>query len=158
MAHLASLQQYDNTFLRAYTKVVPQELGLRAPTLAEARAADQELWTRIFNLVEEHGWGLEDALHEITNIRGDIDQLMQPRPTAAGNPRPPQQLALEDIPRGGGNKKAIIGKNKARGKATATRHNRVEHPQSFGAISVIISIRAIVQTQIAPMHIAVISS
>ena len=35
-----------------------------------------------FNLVEEHGWGLEEALHGITNIRGDVEQLMQPRPRA----------------------------------------------------------------------------
>ena len=57
-------------------------MGLRAPNLAEAQAADRTIWTAIYDLVNEEDWGLEDALHEITVARSDLKSLMQPRPRA----------------------------------------------------------------------------
>ena len=61
---------------------------------------DTIIWGRVFELTDEHGWNLEEALHGITNIRGDIEQLMQPRPKMiVQSSHPRGQLALEDIPR-----------------------------------------------------------
>ena len=79
-AHLSSLKGLDNKLLTAYTNTVSPELGLRSPTIAEAREVDRIIWGRIFNLVEDHGWSMEDSIHEIATVRGDIDSLMQPRP------------------------------------------------------------------------------
>ena len=53
-----------------------------------------------FELVDEQDWTLEQALHEIGNARGAVEQRMQPRPTHdSSSGSSGDQLALEYIPR-----------------------------------------------------------
>ena len=97
-AHLSVLRLLDVRFMSAYTKVVPYDLGLRSVNLTEAQAADKSLWTSIFELIQEESWAWENALHEITSVRGDLMHLMQARPNNSSNPTPRHepQKALGD--------------------------------------------------------------
>ena len=113
-AHLQSLRQLDNKFLALHTNSLHPSLGLRGPTLIEAREADRVLWLRIFSLVDEQNWSFEQALHELTIVRGDLDVLMQPRPAlATGAPRPQPGRGRDT--RKPGPKKPVI-KNDTKGK------------------------------------------
>ena len=123
--------------MAASTTVVNPELGLRPPTIAEAREVDRTRWSRVFSLVDEHEWSLEQALHDITVIRGDIDVLMQPRPKVAGvqkqpQPQPRAYLALEDIQDRGRvpNVQKQHLKDKGKGKGKGKNGNR---PSAFGS-------------------------
>ena len=69
---------------------------------AELLDADRKLWHSIAGLVEDQKFTLDEALHEFTNVRGDVHSLLQPRartyapppaPHAPGGPREPQQAA-----------------------------------------------------------------
>ena len=48
---------------------------------AELLDADRKLWHSIAGLVEDQKFTLDEALHEFTNVRGDVHSLLQPRPT-----------------------------------------------------------------------------
>ena len=89
-------------FMSAFTKLVPYDLGLRSVNLTEAQAADRALWTSIFELIQEESWTWENALHEITSVRGDLMHLMQARPKHSSTPTPRHEnkkpLAIDDRP------------------------------------------------------------
>ena len=55
------------------------ESGLRAPTLPEFLHADKTVHSRIYKLVNEEQWELDEALHEFTHARQDIHVLLGPR-------------------------------------------------------------------------------
>lgn len=76
--HLQVWKKLDMKLLTFYTKRYSS--NLRAPDNQEAIEADQEMWTSIFKLVNEEGWHLNEATHEISEIRQDLRTLMQPRP------------------------------------------------------------------------------
>ncbi len=82
VAHLASLKQYYLKFIGYMTKKLEAESGLRPPTILEAQQADKAPMTTIFELVQERSWSADDALYEVTNIRSDMANLLQPRPRA----------------------------------------------------------------------------
>ena len=80
IAHLATLKQYFLRFLNLMTVKLDAETGLRNPTILEAQSADKALMTIVCDLVMEKGWGFDDALHEVTFIRAEINTLLQARP------------------------------------------------------------------------------
>ncbi|CAE8681276.1 unnamed protein product [Polarella glacialis] len=77
--HMASRKVFDNKFLNHFTKRYSEESGLRAPSLKETMEADRHLLEEVYKLVNDGGWSLDDALHEMTQVRQDMASLMQPR-------------------------------------------------------------------------------
>ena len=62
--------------------------GLRPPSILEAQQADCKLWQLIYSLVQDKDWKLNDAIFEITEVRGDMASLLQARPKPLQHPRP----------------------------------------------------------------------
>ena len=58
-------------------------MGLRAPSLAEAEAADAEL-CRQLNLLTSTGVSLDKAIHEVVMVRNSLDMWLQPRAISVG--------------------------------------------------------------------------
>lgn len=117
-AHLANLKAYSHKFLSFLTQRVDPETNLRNPNVIEAQHADQKIWGVISDLMSERGWGLDDALHELTHIRHDLPGLLQLRPRAARIPPPlptsnPRRF---DNPKGRGKGKNPKGSGKHKGK------------------------------------------
>ena len=81
-AHLASLKSYSSKVISHLTTRHEAESGLRAPSMVEAQHADQKIQQLVAELVVERSWSLDQALHEVTNIRADLAVLLQPRPKA----------------------------------------------------------------------------
>ena len=79
-AHLASLKAYSIKFMSHLTQRLDPETGLRSPTILEAQSADKQLWHIIAELISEKHWTLDQALHEMTHVRGDMAILFQARP------------------------------------------------------------------------------
>ena len=127
-AHVASIRLLDTKLLQLYTATVAPDLGLRPPTLQETMAADRTIWTSIFELVNKEGWGLEDALHELTTIRGDLKSRMQPRPKMAQSI--PRGSSYQNPNQSGGNKRPLAlmdkpsGKNKDKGKGKGKENGK----------------------------------
>ncbi|CAE7240878.1 unnamed protein product [Symbiodinium sp. CCMP2592] len=46
----------------------------------EAQAADRRCWEIIADLVNVQHWKLDDALHEVAEVRSDLHSLLAPRP------------------------------------------------------------------------------
>ncbi|CAE7709675.1 unnamed protein product, partial [Symbiodinium necroappetens] len=63
--------------------------GLRNVSTEEMLDADRKLWRSIATLVEEQGFSLDEALREMTHVRGDIATLMQARPRMPAMPPAP---------------------------------------------------------------------
>ena len=99
-AHLAVLKAFDAKVLELCTQTWQPGHGLRNVTAEELLDADRKLWHSIAGLVEDQKFTLDEALHEFTNVRGDVHSLLQPRartyapppaPHAPGGPRPPRK-------------------------------------------------------------------
>ena len=80
LAHLATMKQYYMRFINLMTTRMDAETGLRNPTILEAQSADKTLMNIACELVVEQKWCFDDAIHEITFIRAEINTLLQPRP------------------------------------------------------------------------------
>ncbi|CAE7304798.1 unnamed protein product [Symbiodinium sp. KB8] len=79
-AHLGALKMYNKKFLQlCFTKYEPAS-NLRGPTSLEAQAADKRSWEILSDLVNQHSWKLDDALHEVSEVRSDLASLLAPRP------------------------------------------------------------------------------
>ena len=89
--HLASWKRLDAKLMEAYCRKVPESSGLRRPNFEEFLDADKTLFLRVFELVNEKGWSLDEALHEFSTSRPDIDNLLQARlkPTPQQFPHAP---------------------------------------------------------------------
>ena len=115
-AHLASLKSYSSKFISHLTTRRDAESGLRVPSMVEAQHADQKIQQLVAELVVERSWSLDQALHEVTNIRPDLAVLLQPRPKAAKlptwNPDRSSPAKGKSYDKGFGKK----GKDKGRGK------------------------------------------
>ena len=77
-AHLNNLKAFDK---RVLDLALPDlaDNSLRGPTTQELLAADRKIWGTIGTLVSA-GWSLDEALYEVTSIRSDLSNLLQPRP------------------------------------------------------------------------------
>ncbi|CAE7294548.1 unnamed protein product, partial [Symbiodinium necroappetens] len=79
-AHLGALKMYNKKFLQlCFTKYEPAS-NLRGPTSLEAQAADKRAWEILSDLVNQRAWKLDDALHEVSEVRSDLASLLAPRP------------------------------------------------------------------------------
>ena len=80
IAHLATMKTYYLKFINLMTTRLEAETGLRNPTILEAQSADKTLMTIACELVMEKQWTFDDAIHEVTCIRAEINTLLQARP------------------------------------------------------------------------------
>ena len=85
-AHLAGLKALSLRFLHFMSQRFEAESHLRAPTVLEAQQADAKLWQLISSLVHDKAFSLNDALFEVTEVRGDLSSLLQPRPRVPSIP------------------------------------------------------------------------
>ncbi|CAE7502271.1 unnamed protein product [Symbiodinium sp. CCMP2592] len=79
-ARLGSLKLYNKRFMRICFTKYEAAASLRGPTTMEAQAADRRCWEIIADLVNVHHWKLDDALHEVAEVRSDLHSLLAPRP------------------------------------------------------------------------------
>ena len=77
-AHLNNLKAF---YKRVLDLALPDlaDSSLRGPTTQELLSADRKIWGAIGSLVSS-GWSLDEALYEVTSIRSDLSNLLQPRP------------------------------------------------------------------------------
>ena len=80
-AHLGALKMYQKRFLRLCFTKYESASNLRGPTSLEAQSADKRAWEIIAELVNQHAWKLDDALHEMSEVRADLSSLLAPRAT-----------------------------------------------------------------------------
>ena len=80
LVHLATMKHYYLRFINLMTTRLEAETGLRNPTILESQSADKTLMTSACDLVMEKQWSFDDAIHEITFIRAEINTLLQARP------------------------------------------------------------------------------
>lgn len=81
-AHLGTLKMYSHKFCNLAGARFDPDSGLRAPSCPELVQADQSLWQKIGDLYHR-GWTLDDAVHEICQVRSDMEALLQPRAAPA---------------------------------------------------------------------------
>ena len=79
-AHLSTLKKYVHRFLALASQRFDSDSGLRPPNVSELQMADQVLWGKIAELFNYKQWSLDDAIHELVEIRADMASLLQPRP------------------------------------------------------------------------------
>ena len=89
--HLATIKKFNERFLDLALNP-PIDTNLRPPSLQEILQADRAVWASIFELTSDHGWSLPDALNETAFCRGEMANLLQPRP------RPPRTSAHDAAP------------------------------------------------------------
>lgn len=106
--HLQPITAYHMKFMALYTERFEPDLNMRPPNVKEAQAAYLRVGAKVAALVNQDQWSLNDALHEYTAVRPDMDTLMQPRPKA-----PPAQRAAGPIP-------PVSGKGKSRASTPAS--------------------------------------
>ena len=75
-AHLQTLRTYERAFMRLAGTRFSADSGLRAPHVEELQAADRQVWYEVNALFQT----LDDALHEVCNVRCLLPSLLQPRP------------------------------------------------------------------------------
>ena len=63
----------DAKLMACYTQQYAAGNGLRSPNLTELMSADRILVQKIYQLVNEENWNLDDALHEYSTVRHHID-------------------------------------------------------------------------------------
>ena len=85
-AHLGNLKLLDSKMLAKYTATYPADSSLRAPNLKEFMVAERHVWEECYRLVNEENWTLDEALHELSTVRLDINMWLQPRPKAPSVP------------------------------------------------------------------------
>ena len=78
-AHLQTLRTYERAVMRLAGTRFSADSGLRAPHVEELQAADRQVWYEV-NALFQKGWTLDDALHEVCNVRCLLPSLLQPRP------------------------------------------------------------------------------
>ena len=117
--HLGTANALMRKFVALYSQYVPKELGLRAPSLAEAEAADVELCRRLGEKVQQ-GWTLDQALQDCVEGSAWLSSLLQLRPRmplSIADTRKRKHMAGESHAASVGKGK---GKGKGRNKGTGT--------------------------------------
>ena len=101
-AHLASFRAYNRLFVKLAFRRHTADSGLRGPSVADMQAADKEAWRVIGDLTSK-GWSLDDALHEVVEVRCLLHSELQAR---AAPPKPPKFQPSTGGRKGGGKGKA----------------------------------------------------
>ena len=78
-AHLSSFRKYNKLFISLAFRRHQSDAGLRNPTVIELQQADRAAWKTISDLCIR-GWSLDDALHEVVEVRCILHSELQPRP------------------------------------------------------------------------------
>ena len=128
-AHLGSLKLYQKKFLKLCFMKYESASNFRGPTSLEAQAADKRAWELIGELVNIHAWKLDDALHEVTQVRADLSTLLAPPAQI-----PKHLLQLKEPWRnrqdGKGNRPHFRGKGKGlKGKHDSSSHAEDAPPE-----------------------------
>eukprot|EP00435_Cladocopium_sp_Y103_P000608 s5486_g1.t1 len=110
-AHLHVLKLYVQKFVRLATTRYEGDTSLRSPNTQEMMAADQAIWQKIADLFNLRDWTLDDAVHELTEVRGDLEALLQPRPSMRSS------MPVQSVK---GKGKGSKGKSKSKGKQSAS--------------------------------------
>ena len=97
-AHLASFRAYNRLFVKLAFRRHAADSGLRGPSVADMQAADKEAWRVIGDLTSK-GWSLDDALHEVVEVRCLFHSELQAR---AAPPKPPKFQPSTGGRKGGG--------------------------------------------------------
>ena len=113
-AHLRVLKAFDMRMHELATQALSADSGLRTVTTQELLQADRKIWYEIASMHAD-GWTLDQALHEITEMRSDLPSLLQPRARSVstakgkfktkgnkgdgkGPPKGPRMFTLKDSP------------------------------------------------------------
>ena len=88
-AHLSSFRKYNKLFIALAFRKHQTDVGLRNPTVLELQQADRAAWKAISDLCIR-GWSLDDALHEVVEVRCILHSELQPRPAPPKAVRPPK--------------------------------------------------------------------
>ena len=78
-AHLSSFRKYNKLFISLAFRRHQSDAGLRNPSVIELQQADRAAWKTISDLCIR-GWSLDDALHEVVEVRCILHSELQPRP------------------------------------------------------------------------------
>ena len=78
-ASLQTLRTYERAFRRLAGTQFTADSGLQAPRVEELPATDRQMWSAVHALFQKE-WSLDDALHEVCNVRCLVPSLLQPRP------------------------------------------------------------------------------
>ena len=97
-ARLASFRAYNRLFVKLAFRRHTADSGLRGPSVADMQAADKEAWRVIGDLTSK-GWSLDDALHEVVEVRCLLHSELQAR---AAPPKPPKFQPTTGGRKGGG--------------------------------------------------------
>ena len=77
--HLSSFRKYNKLFISLAFRKHQVDVGLRNPTVIELQQADRAAW-KVINDLCVRGWTLDDALHEVVEVRCVLHSELQPRP------------------------------------------------------------------------------
>ena len=114
--HLQRLKAYTLKFMGLLTQRQDSDSNLRNANILEAQAADKQLWQIIHDLVTDSNFTLDDALHEVTQYRSDMQSLLQPRPKTASRQPPSQQIGKDGKGKDGKGKDGKGKDGKGKGK------------------------------------------
>ena len=78
-AHLSSFRKYNKLFISLAFCKHQVDVGLCNPTVIELQQADRAAW-KVINDLCIRGWTLDDALHEVVEVRCVLHSELQPRP------------------------------------------------------------------------------
>eukprot|EP00439_Symbiodinium_sp_Y106_P074232 s519_g14.t1 len=78
VGHLSSFGAYNKLFIKLAFQKPPADSGLRCPNVTEMQSADKKAWKSICELTNK-GWSMDDALHEIVQVRCILQTHLQPR-------------------------------------------------------------------------------
>ena len=126
VGHLASFRAYSKLFIKLAFQKPPADSGLRCPNVTEMQSADKEAWKSICDLTNK-GWSMDDALHEIVQVRCILQTHLQPRVFVHKPKKPPGGSGHPPSidrphPKGkGGKGKGRGGKSKDKGDASGPK-------------------------------------
>ena len=90
---------YQKRFLRLCFTNYESASNLPGPASLEAQSADKRAWEIIAELVNQHAWKLDDALHEMSEVRADLSSLLAPRATLPKQLLNHQEDLASEVPR-----------------------------------------------------------
>ena len=111
-AHLHVLKQYVQKFVRLATTRYDPETSSRNLNTQEMIHADQTIWQKISDLYNLRDWTLDDCVHEFTEVRNNMEALLQPRPVVK------QTSSLTSLSKGKGKSKSKSKGKKGSGSAS----------------------------------------
>ena len=93
LCHLSFYKEFDALFEHlAFSQWHDRSSGMRLPTGPEIMWADEEIHRRMFQLCNDDArWTFDHVLYEFTEVRKDLEHLLQCRPMALAQPNPSER-------------------------------------------------------------------